>query len=205
MDSTGQITDDQANPDANSIGAPHEGEIFDPDTLANLAALSRMEHNEGSDEDADGEDVVDGGQEYFSALFTGRVTREQVQDFVNGLGASDRGTDEDKAEGEEEKEDGREERDGTEDVQSDENESDGDDEGRSESEDGENLDPKYVFEGGKLKRRRNRTTLWVNALRLLSPVLTWKLSNRSCTGTYLRPKLFLWPHADVQSSLKRVS
>ncbi len=147
---------------------PNNG--FDPDTLANLAALSRIAHVEGSDVDADGEDVVEDGQEDDSALLTRRVTREQVQDMVNSLAIreetgigeqeTDKGGDGDErevAKDREEDEVDREERDGTGDGETDENGSD--DESRSGDEEGALRDPRFIFEGGRLKRKRNRTTL----------------------------------------------
>ena len=140
------------------------GEPFDPHTLAGIAALSRIVQDGAFDENVEGEDA----DADYSEFHPGRVTREQIQHFVDGLGTrdpvneKDAGDDKDaandgsEAQDEKEEADGRE-MNGVEEVQGDEKNSD--DETRSGEDDGELSDPKYVIKGGRLKRRRNRTTL----------------------------------------------
>ena len=140
-------------------------ESFDPDTLAGIAALSRIVQDGAFDGDVEGDDV----DADYPDLLSSRVTREQIQDIVNGLGASDSvneadvGEDKDVVNGGLGSQDDKDEADlgesnGNEEEMLDD-EKNSDDESRSGEDDGELLDPRYVFKGGRLKRRRNRTTL----------------------------------------------
>lgn len=157
---SGDLADPAVHPDSDDHDPALTADTnnFDPDTLASLAALSRITHDEDSDEDAKGEDIISNGQQGFPALLEGRVTREQVQEFVDGLGTKDSGHTDIKngGIGEEEGEDEAL-------VElSEEGQSDGrssGDESRSGDEDDAKRDPRYVFGGGSLKRKRNRTTL----------------------------------------------
>jgi hypothetical protein len=144
-----------------------DGEMdgFDPATLANLAALSRIT--------GDGDEGEDEGLNDFEGLLP--TTGEQVQALVDGLRreqARERDTraeerSEEKKEDEEDrlrsKTEGREEgleingdgegRDGSgEDERSDDGQV-------ARGEDGEYRDPRYIFEDGKMKRKRQRTVL----------------------------------------------
>ena len=145
-------------------GNPH----FDPHTLAHLAALSRIVGDERSEIDANDENTAETGSD-FSALLTGRVTSDQVQGFVDGLASQDEDQVEQTQDGHDKLKQidkaGPEQEDP--DVNEDENgggsraSSDG---SRSEDEDGQtkdSSDPRYVYEKGRLKRKRNRTTLSV--------------------------------------------
>ncbi|GFZ50063.1 hypothetical protein JCM24511_07816 [Saitozyma sp. JCM 24511] len=153
-------------------------EQFDPATLANLAALSRIAQDEGLDE---GEGQVEDAE--LLEVPTEGLSRDQVRELVENLraGARERRGDEtDKGEGgvEKSREDGQARRDqGAEDSRLDDREngtadredvSDGEvDDEVNEDEDGERDEPgdedykegKYFYEKGKLKRRRNRTVL----------------------------------------------
>jgi hypothetical protein len=118
---------------------------FDPATLANLAALSRIANDEGMEEDIEDDD--------FSSLISAQnatLTSQQVQDFVDNLGTGReedaRGRTEDpEEEAEEERQDDNLTEEGTRDE-----ERDGDQEyGRLQKE----------YEGGRRRGKRNRTTL----------------------------------------------
>jgi hypothetical protein len=153
-------------------------EQFDPATLANLAALSRIAQDEGLDE---GEGQVEDAE--LLEVPTEGLSRDQVRELVENLRAGareGRGDEADKEEGEVEmsKEAGQARRlEGAEDSRVDDREdgtadrddvSDGEvDDEVNEDEDGERDEPgdedykegKYFYEKGKLKRRRNRTVL----------------------------------------------
>lgn len=135
----------------------HATPQFDPDTLANLAALSRIGHD---DEDADGVmhaeegHVADDADHDYSSLMIPQpstLTSEQVQEFVDNLGTAER-------EEEEEEDHSRAAtpvstvptepvsvRDTITEVHT----------PRTDI----SSDPRTYYEDGKLKRRRNRTVL----------------------------------------------
>lgn len=125
---------------AHDVAVDLDEEGFDPATLANLAALSRLARDEG-DQD---EDI----EHDFSSLVPDQqqhLTTEQVRDIVSRLG-------------EEKEKDGEldiEPLDGETDGEREETETDGarDDESRMEG------DEEYKAEGSKSKRKRNRTLL----------------------------------------------
>jgi hypothetical protein len=139
--------------------AGEEGEGFDPDTLANLAALSRLQ-GDGDDEDEDGDQEGSGGDHDFSSLAVDpqQMTREQMHEIVARLaqgddqdGDGDEDPDAD-AEGEEEfPEDGQ----------------DGVQHKREDSEDLREVDDSQKdtkdesdgSKAGRRKRKRNRTVL----------------------------------------------
>lgn len=156
-----------SGPDANNVPeslflAGDDEEGLDPDTLANLAALSRLARDEG-DEDEDGDGGA-GGDNDFSTLMADSqhsMTREQMQEIVARLaqhkdddGELDaEGEDDVDAEGEEEeqREEGREgkhNREASEDLR------EVDEEDRLKTERGD-ADSKPL----KRKRKRNRTVL----------------------------------------------
>lgn len=135
----------------------HATPQFDPDTLANLAALSRIGHD-----DEDGEGVMHTGEEHvaddadhdYSSLMIPQpstLTSEQVQEFVDNLGAAER-------EEEEEEDHSRAATPATT-VRTEEVSV------REASLDiptprtDVTNDPRTYYEDGKLKRRRNRTVL----------------------------------------------
>lgn len=138
----------------------HTTPQFDPDTLANLAALSRIgpDDDEGEGEGvahAEGHVVDDADHDYSSLMIpqTSTLTSEQVQEFVDNLGAGDREEEE-----EEEEEDRsraatpastRPEETPMRDILS--------EIGTPRSE--VPSESRTYYEDGKLKRRRNRTVL----------------------------------------------
>ena len=155
-------------------GAGVEG-VFDPDTLANLAVLSRVDHDDGSHMDPNA-DAFFGDAEGIPTLLAGGVTSEQVQEIVDRLEAMEEeirgyGDAEDGASSEREgrfeeieedddrvKEDESIVADGDKLLEEEERDSEeGSD--RSMDEDEEFWDPRDISERGRLKRRRNRTTL----------------------------------------------
>ena len=82
-----------------NTGEDEEG--LDPDTLANLAALSRLARDEGDGDDDDENEGASGGDNDFSTLLGDSqhsMTREQMQDIVARL--AQHGDDDQDAEGE---------------------------------------------------------------------------------------------------------
>ncbi|ORY34865.1 pyridoxal phosphate-dependent transferase [Naematelia encephala] len=191
----GQASNENSNgEDVNQVegeDGEDDGEGFDPDTLANLAALSRI-GAEG--DDGSGTDWRTGEDGSVAEWRTGEgMTREQVQEIVENLQAARRGEKEpepqqdgkrdeveaseaDQRRGDLEKDrsphdstDGRDEKveNDREHQHDDEGEDDDDEDGEErdgqsdeDKEDGgEYRDPRYRFEDGKMKRKRNRSTL----------------------------------------------
>lgn len=125
---------------------------FDPDTLANLAALSSIQHDDDGG-DAGGEtapEPLDANEDFTNLMLReNTLTREQVQEIVDNLGG---GTDD------EESPVGTpidiSEHHGEDDSEMDSVREDG-----SQRDDSDYQGPKTYYEDGKLKRRRNRTVL----------------------------------------------
>jgi hypothetical protein len=183
-----QTGQDPADTDADADGVDNVNDLldidddgveqFDPATLANLAALSRIAQDEGLDE---GEAQVEDAE--LLEVPTEGLSRDQVRELVENLRAGareGRGDEADKEEGgvAKSREDGQARREqgaddsGVEDREDGaadrEDVSDGEvDDEVNEDEDGERDEPgdedykegKYFYEKGKLKRRRNRTVL----------------------------------------------
>lgn len=64
------------------------GEGLDPDMLVNLAALSRIEHDDDEEQRVDGgedELVVDEGQDFADLIGQAELTHEQVQEIVDNF------------------------------------------------------------------------------------------------------------------------
>ncbi|WWD04308.1 hypothetical protein V865_002377 [Kwoniella europaea PYCC6329] len=163
-------------------------EGFDPATLANLAALSRIANEEG-DEDGEGEDndqdrdrdrdqdqQDNDALEIHSPRHDGPLTREQVQEFVNNLShqkSQDKENEEDSSKDKnkdtrDEGEDDEEGQRGEGEEQDDKlREIDQNDESKNKNKDRKQEDEEYedendktdIASGGKQKRKRNRTVL----------------------------------------------
>ncbi|WWC95539.1 hypothetical protein V866_002404 [Kwoniella sp. B9012] len=161
-------------------------EGFDPATLANLAALSRIANEEG-DEDGEGEDnnqdqnrdqdqQDNDALEVHSPRHDGPLTREQVQEFVNNLShqkSQDKEHEEDssKDKNKDTKDKGEDDEEGQQgegEEQDDKlREIDQNDESKNKNKDRKQEDEEYedendktdIASGGKQKRKRNRTVL----------------------------------------------
>jgi hypothetical protein len=147
-------------------GDDEEG--LDPDTLANLAALSRLARDEGDGDDDEDNEGVSGGENDFSTLLGDSqhsMTREQMQDIVarlaqhgeddpDGEGEDDQDMD---AEGEDEyPQDGQDGQEAKHKRENSEDLREVDDEQKQGKQEG---DTDYKSEGGRRKRKRNRTVL----------------------------------------------
>nr|XP_019043365.1 hypothetical protein I302_07940 [Kwoniella bestiolae CBS 10118]OCF22295.1 hypothetical protein I302_07940 [Kwoniella bestiolae CBS 10118] len=160
-------------------------EGFDPATLANLAALSRIANEEG-ELDGEGEeesrdqepDQDQDALEVDSPRHEGPLTREQVQEFVKNLShqkEKDKDKDQDKEDEGEDKEDGEkdgagagekkddgeeeEEEDKLKEIDQNGNESDTPKNRKQEDEEYDEDGKNDSAGGGKQKRKRNRTVL----------------------------------------------
>ncbi|WWC73523.1 uncharacterized protein I206_107495 [Kwoniella pini CBS 10737] len=149
-------------------------EGFDPATLANLAALSRIigedeEDFDGSQVNPDGEDnqgQAEDALEVDDPKHGGPLTREQVQEFVKNLSHRDKQHGED-GEGEEreddvekkDKEDGKDKESDNEELREVDEDEKGSKSKQGKDDEEYEEDTKLNNEGGKQKRKRNRTVL----------------------------------------------
>lgn len=131
-------------------------EGFDPTTLANLAALSRIINDD--DEDMQVDEMAPEPEPEDEPLETGSprepLTREQVQEFMNQLAQRDKSK--------EQEEDKDKDHEGNKDKDQDDARDKGDKEGDQEEEEvrSEKGDDEYEEQGKvKGKRKRNRTVL----------------------------------------------
>jgi hypothetical protein len=136
-----------------------EGEGLDPDTLASIAALSRLQ----GDDDEDGDEEISGGDHDFSSLAVDsqHMTREQMHDLVARLAQGDdedaEGEDDPDADAEGEDEapgDGQDDGDGAQHKREDSEDLREVDESRREAK-----DESDGSKAGRRKRKRNRTVL----------------------------------------------
>jgi hypothetical protein len=146
-----------------NTGDDEEG--LDPDTLANLAALSRLARDEGDGDEDDENEGVSGGDNDFSTLLGDSqhsMTREQMQDIVARL--AQHGDDDQDAEGEDDLDIDAE---GEDEYPEDRQDGDAVKQKREDSEDLREVDDQRGSknEGGDTKsersrkRKRNRTVL----------------------------------------------
>lgn len=160
VDATGDTAQEDVNSLEAALSALPTGEEdleapeIDPDTLANLAALSRIHHEdeEGVDEVHDGGDELEvhGAHDFANLIGQGALTGEQVQQIVDSLGDVHPHSDD--------QEDTSPQPDSTRHTD-DESEREGGTDDGSRRGDDDYRGPKSYFEDGKQKRRRNRTVL----------------------------------------------
>jgi hypothetical protein len=147
------------------LNAGEDEEGLDPDTLANLAALSRLARDEGDGDEDDENEGVSGGDNDFSTLLGDSqhsMTREQMQDIVARL--AQHGDDDQDAEGEDDLDIDAE---GEDEYPEDRQDGDAVKQKREDSEDLREVDDQRGSknEGGDTKsersrkRKRNRTVL----------------------------------------------
>jgi hypothetical protein len=147
------------------LNAGEDEEGLDPDTLANLAALSRLARDEGDGDEDDENEGVSGGDNDFSTLLGDSqhsMTREQMQDIVARL--AQHGDDDQDAEGEDDLDIDAE---GEDEYPEDRQDGDAVKQKREDSEDLREVDDQRgsKTEGGDTKsersrkRKRNRTVL----------------------------------------------
>ena len=159
------MTDDQMAKDTQDVATIEDDAEngFDPATLANLAALSRIDADEeegGEGGMVEGEDIE---TDALAALLPGGGSDVEIREEPSADAVGEKGGRKDEIQ-----EDQPEEMHGsTVDDETGEDQHSGQDEDRDlqsgddEDEDGDSdfRDPKYVYEDGRLKRKRNRTVL----------------------------------------------